>query len=208
MAELESKSPADVCLISHTDITFHKWWNVGKFPTAPEIFPAYTRSRNLETLIGRFISLYQSQLKTKGRRLACTLWVRPIMMVNLRSRACFAMMSVKRRRSSRMMSLACLVEVAVGRIHHIGRGQAIVHPLLALFTKSLRNRTCSTTSWRVSCSVSKCGQCQSLPSRIKATSSLGISPPQPKPHQPEFYLQPSLVFIASVQMFAISSENG
>ena len=37
--------------------------------------------------------------------------------------------------------IGLFVEVAVGRIHHIGRGQAIVHPL-ALFTKSLRNRTC------------------------------------------------------------------
>ena len=36
--------------------------------------------------------------------------------------------------------ISLLVEVTVGRIHHIGRGQAIVHPL-ALFTQRLRNRT-------------------------------------------------------------------
>ena len=35
--------------------------------------------------------------------------------------------------------ISLLVEVAVGRIHHIGRGQTIVHPL-ALLTQRLRNR--------------------------------------------------------------------
>ena len=35
------------------------------------------------------------------------------------------------------------VEVTIGRIHHVGRSQTIVDPL-ALFTKSLRNRTCES----------------------------------------------------------------
>ena len=35
--------------------------------------------------------------------------------------------------------IGLLVEVTVGRIHHVGRGQAIVHPL-ALLTQRLRNR--------------------------------------------------------------------
>ena len=34
-----------------------------------------------------------------------------------------------------------LVKVTVGRIYHVSRGQTIVDPL-ALFSKSLRNRTC------------------------------------------------------------------
>ena len=35
--------------------------------------------------------------------------------------------------------IGLLVEVAVGRIHHVGRGQTIVHPL-ALLAQRLRNR--------------------------------------------------------------------
>ncbi len=74
--ELESKSPADVCLISHR----HNFPQTGMLakPNRTRDFPSFhTRSRNLETLNIALISLYQVASLRPCRRSACTLWVRP-----------------------------------------------------------------------------------------------------------------------------------
>ena len=167
---------------------------LAKFPTAPEILPASTSSRMLETLdVALHFAVPSRKLETKSRRLS----VHPVgtthhdgelVLLGLISDDVGEVFKVT---TDDVVGL--LVKITVGSIHHVSRSQTIVNPL-ALFTKSLRNRSCkATTSWRVSCSISKIrSMSKSAFSRIEATSSLGISPTQPMPHQPRFPPQAKL----------------
>ena len=171
---------------------------LAKLPTAPEILPASTPAAACsKRSMFRFISLYQvANLRPKLSAQHATPWVRPIMIVNLCSFALSAMMLRKFSRSLTDDVVGLFVEVTIGRIYHVSRSQTIVNPL-ALFAKSFRNRTCEghhiVTSFLLDLKIRSMSK--SAFSRIKATSSLGISPTQPMPHQPRFPPQPSTVFI-------------
>ena len=127
---------------------------LAKFPTAPEIFPASTPAANLETFNIALLSLYQvASLRPKVVGSASPrgsahhdgelVLPRPL---------CNDVSEATQILTDDIIGL--LVEVAVGRIHHIGRGQATVHPAL-LASVSETARVKATTSWRVSCSISK-----------------------------------------------------
>ena len=158
----------------------------------------------------RFISLYQvANLRPKVVGSACTPWVRPIMIVNLCSFAFSAMMLVKFSRSSTDDVVGLFVEVTIGRIHHVSRSQTIVNPL-ALFTKRLRNRTCEGHHIVASLLLDfqNTVDVKVRFSRIKATSSLGISPNSAHASSAKISTSSQARYLfSSLQMFAISGRE-
>ena len=101
----------------------------------------HASSRMLETLDVPFhFAVPSSQFKTKSCRLSVHTVGTPhhdgeLVLLSLISDDVGEVFKVT---TDDVVSL--LIKVTVGRIHHVGRSQTIVNPL-ALFTKSLRNRT-------------------------------------------------------------------
>ncbi len=116
------------------------------------------------------------KLETKVVGSACTPWARPIKMVNL----CPSLSSDDVGGSFQGHDGWCRWPACRGNrrcIHHVGRSQTIVGPTCALAV-SFRNCIVwkATTSYASPAQSSKYDRCRVRLSRIKATSSLGISP--------------------------------
>ena len=125
------------------DIFFNEWWDVGKVPNRTRNLTSFhTSSRMLETLDVPFhFAVPSSQFKTKSCRLrmhtvGTTHHDSELVLLSLVSDDVDEVFKIL---ADDIVGL--LVKVTIGRIHHVGRRQAIVDPL-ALLTKSFRNRTC------------------------------------------------------------------
>ena len=104
--------------------------------------------------------------------------------------------------------ISLLVEVAAGRIHHISRGQSIVHPL-ALFTRVSETARVKPLHRGASPAQSpkEYDRCQSL-LKNQSYIFLGISPTQPQAPSARISTSSQALYLfSSVQMFAISGRE-
>ncbi|KXU11134.1 hypothetical protein SMIDD22_01645 [Streptococcus mitis] len=124
------------------DVLLYEWWDVGKVPNRTRNLTSFhTSSRMLETLdVALHFAVPSGQFKTKGCRLSVNTMGTPhhdgeLVLLSLISDDTGEVFKVT---TDDIVGL--LIEVTVGRVHHVSRSQAIVNPL-TLFTQRLRNRT-------------------------------------------------------------------